>query len=174
MTRPFALCLMAAALLGLAACAAPTPYQPAVSRYGYADQQIAADRFRVSFAGNLLTPRETVEDFLLYRAAELTLNSGNDYFILADYDTERFTSYRTTASSFGGFSGFYGSPFRHRGYFYGGSAFPTAVSRPQDRYTAYANIIVRRGPTPANDPEAYDARQVIQQLHPFIAGAARS
>jgi hypothetical protein len=43
------------------------------ARAGYSDQQIESNRFRVSFAGNSLTARETVERYLLYRAAELTV-----------------------------------------------------------------------------------------------------
>ena len=81
--------------------------------------QPVTDRYRVSFAGNNLTPREKVEDFLLYRAAEVTLDSGNDYFVLVDQDTERFTNFRTTTTGFGGFSGLYGSPYRFGGVWYG-------------------------------------------------------
>ncbi|WP_204260691.1 CC0125/CC1285 family lipoprotein, partial [Stenotrophomonas maltophilia] len=51
--------------------------------------QIESNRFRISFSGNSLTARETVERNLLYRAAELTLQQGFDHFILADRDTEQ-------------------------------------------------------------------------------------
>ncbi len=40
---------------------------------GYTSAQLAPDRWQVTFSGNSLTSRETVEDYLLYRAAELTL-----------------------------------------------------------------------------------------------------
>ena len=43
---------------------------------------------RITFRGNTLTDRETVETYLLYRAAELTLQNGYDYFIVATRDTE--------------------------------------------------------------------------------------
>ena len=166
--------LIAAGLLCLAACAVPTPYQPVTDRFGYAEQPLEADRYRVSFAGNNLTPRERVEDFLLYRAAEVTLDSGNDYFVLVDQDTERFTTFRTTTTGFGGFSGFYGSPYRYGGLWYGPGSFATATSRPRERYTAYANIIVHRGDKPLDDPDAYDARDVIERLGPSIEGAPAS
>ena len=62
---------LAAALTG---CATPTPYQPnipgqAVSG-GYSETKIESNRWRVTFAGNTLTSRETVEGYLLFRAAE--------------------------------------------------------------------------------------------------------
>src|SRR5688572_16406254 len=81
--------------LVLAACATPTPYQPNVQGQstsgGYSDARIEENRFRVTFSGNSLTSRETVETYLLYRAAELTLSSGYDYFIIADRQTDRST-----------------------------------------------------------------------------------
>lgn len=69
-----------AATAGLTACATPTPYQPAVRGQavsgGFSDTRIEANRFQVNFAGNSLTSRETVERYLLYRAAELTVAQG--------------------------------------------------------------------------------------------------
>jgi len=63
----------------LASCATPTPYQPASGsgafRTGYWDEQIESDRFRVTFAGNSLTSRETVERFLDNRLT-LGINCG--------------------------------------------------------------------------------------------------
>ena len=67
----------------LTACATATPYQPAANadaRNGFSEVQIESDRARISFDGNSLTDRETVETYLLYRAAELTKQKGYDYF----------------------------------------------------------------------------------------------
>lgn len=155
-----------ALLAFLAACASPTPYQPAEDRFGYAVQPLEADRYRVSFAGNSLTPRETVENFLLYRAAEVTLDQGRDHFLLVDHDTERFTSFSTTSSGFGSFSRFHGSSFYGRGF--AGPSFATANTRPRNRFTAYAQIVVRPGEKPDDDPNAFDARDVLERLGPRI------
>ena len=38
------------------------------------------NRYRVSFAGNSATSLQTVDDYLLYRAAELTVQTGHDWF----------------------------------------------------------------------------------------------
>ncbi len=66
--------------LGLAGCAvAPTPYQPDSDGTGYAQQQLDARTWRVQFAGNARTPRRTVENYLLYRSAEIMLFGGYYY-----------------------------------------------------------------------------------------------
>ena len=66
----------------LSGCATPTPYQPLGAptgvRGGFTDQQIERNRFRVTFAGNQFTSRQRVENYLLYRAAELTTERGFD------------------------------------------------------------------------------------------------
>jgi len=63
---------------------------------------IENDRARVSFGGNSLTERETVENYLLYRSAEIAVERGFDHFTLAERDTEQKTRLRSTGSSFGG------------------------------------------------------------------------
>ena len=75
-TRDLVLALLPLGML--AACGQPTPYQPATAGYGYREQQIEDNRYRVSFAGNDLTTADTVQNYLLYRAAELTLGEGYD------------------------------------------------------------------------------------------------
>ena len=79
------------ALAMLSACATATPYQPNIAVQpgrpvpgGFSEQRIEPERYRVSFAGNSLTSRETVESYLLYRAAELTQAQGFDWFTIAD------------------------------------------------------------------------------------------
>lgn len=161
--------LLAAALL-LAACGSPTPYQPVVDGFGYAEQSLETDRYRVSFSGNSLTPRETVENYLLYRAAEVTLEKGFDYFVVAEEDVERSTQYRTTYSGVGApFGSVYGTRYRSR-FSAGGLA--TSTSRPINSYEAYANIVLRRGEKPSDNPEAYDARDVLARLDPTIVREA--
>src|ERR1700742_2196874 len=78
---------------GLAGCIGPTPYQPFVKGSanpgGYSETRIEPERWRVSFAGNSMTSRETVEGYLLFRAAELTLQNGGDWFAIVDRQTDR-------------------------------------------------------------------------------------
>ena len=158
--------LIVAASLGLSACGTATPYQAAVDGKGYADQAIEEDRFRVTFTGNTLTPRETTENYLLYRAAEVTLQRGFDHFIVVDRDTERTTRFISTTDGFVGRAGFH--TFRG-GHPFGVGGFTTTTTRPRSSYAAYANIVMRDGEKPADDVNAYDARDVLAQLSPTIA-----
>ena len=71
--------LLAAAALALAACATgPTPYQPlGESKFGFAEQAIESDRFRVTFVGK--TEGEA-RDLALLRAAEIARETGYSHF----------------------------------------------------------------------------------------------
>ena len=65
---------------GLAGCETATPYQPlapgTAQSGGFTDQRLDDNHFRVTFQGNTETSRETVETYLLDRAAEVTVHSG--------------------------------------------------------------------------------------------------
>ena len=145
----------------LASCGTATPYQPATDGQGYAEQALERDRYRVTFVGNSLTSRETVENYLLYRAAEVTLAKGYDHFVMVEKDTERNTIYHSTFTVFTG-----GGSRRGHGSILPG--FGSGTSRPRDRYTASANIIMRGGDKPADNPHAYDARALLEWLAPTI------
>lgn len=168
--------LVAIGLAGaLSACAAgPTPYQPAQdARYGYSERAIESDRFLVGFSGNSLTDRETVETFLLYRAAELTLERGYDHFILVRRDTEAERRYFGTRDPY---SSRYGLHYRyyHPAYGWYGWQDPfwdDVNIREITRYEAQAEIVFGRGPAP-QDPDAFDAREVTQNLGPSLVRPA--
>lgn len=153
----------------LAACATETPYSPADDRgYGFTEQKIESDRYRITFAGNSLTDRQTVETYLLYRAAELTLQNGFDFFQLTENDTEAKRTYSSTGPNSPIFYGRFGFP----GYYaYGwgwGYPYDTTI-REIRRYSATAYVRLRAGEKPEDDPLAYDARDVIANLGPLIA-----
>lgn len=180
--------LIAAALvssLALAACATPTPYRPidGPGRYatGFYDRQLENNRFQVTFAGNSVTSRERVERYLLFRAAELTLQNGFDYFSVVNRDTERKTD--TYVNNFGDYGhwgpgwGFWGPQWRYAraGFGWGGWAgyghdpfFDNWSMRQVDRYEAQAEIITGRGAKPASDRFAFNARDVVDRLGPTI------
>ncbi len=181
--------IVAAALASatlLSACATPTPYRPATgsgfSRTGFSDQQVERDRYRVFFSGNSYTSRETVERYLLFRAAELTLENGNDHFIVAERDTDKQTRTYTTPGlgGYGGFGSFgYWSPsWRYYGRGYGWRGWDPYFGDPfwdrtvdiqtVERYEASAEILVGRGPKPGGNVRAFDARDVIDRLGPTI------
>jgi hypothetical protein len=155
------------AMLGmLAGCGQATPYQPAVYGYGYSEQQIEDNRYRVTFAGNELTAADTVQNYLLYRAAELTLDRGYDYFTVVERNLDRSTTYWGTGDTHLG-----SGHFTRRGDFVGGLGFTTYSARPIDSYTTYADVVMFEGEKPAADVNAYDARSVLRQLGPTIEAA---
>ena len=170
---------------GLCACETATPYQPlqpgAQTSGGFTDQRLDQNHFRVTFQGNTVTSRETVETYLLYRAAELTVGQGFDWFETADRHTER--DQRTYVDDFYG-PGYYGDGF------YGGGAYgfwrphwrffgaygwggwgpyggPTSIETVQ-KFETSAEIVMQHGPKPAADAKALDAREVLANLGPRI------
>lgn len=152
----------------LSACATPTPYQPADrGRQGYSESQIETNRFRVSFHGNSLTERETVETYLLYRAAELTVQNGYDHFTVVHRATDEERRYTGTSFNNSYYSGFpvhysyYHPRWGWRGWhdpFWNDTSF-----RETTRYEASAEIVFGRGPKP-DDPRSFDARDVMANL----------
>jgi hypothetical protein len=158
---PLAAALLLLVLL-LAGCAVPTPYQPAADGYGYSEQQLESDRYRVTFSGNSVTPRDRVQNYLLHRAAEVTLESGHDYFTVVDQDLERSTAY------YGSGIGDFGFGHRHHPHAFGGFGFNNYTAYPIDSYTAFADIVMADGEKPAGEVNAYDARDVLRQLGPTI------
>ena len=167
MIRTLMAAVAASGALALAACSSgPTPYQPAAGYdRGYAESRIENDRYRISFKGNSLTDRETVENYMLYRAAELTLQSGFDVFTIVNRDTDKDSRIRQTGGFYGPrLSYVYYSP--RWGWVHAYDPFWSASPSRFDevtRYEAYAEIVMSRGPKGA-DPNAFDARQVSQNL----------
>lgn len=166
MLRTVTIISLAAALT---ACASgPTPYAPAgESRYGLTEQQVESDRFRISFSGNSLTDRDTVETYLLYRAAELTLDQGYDYFRLTQRDTESDTQLvgSSTYDRFGLRYRYYHPAYGWYGRY---DPFWNDVNiREVTRYEAMAEIVLGRGAIP-DTPDAFNAREVIANLGPRV------
>lgn len=153
-----------AAATALGACSSgPTPYQPAAGYdRGYSEQKIENDRYRISFKGNSMTERDTVENYLLFRAAELTLQSGYDTFTIVNRDTDKDSRLRSTDFS-PRFSYMYFSP--RWGWVHAWDPFWSTPSRYEEvtSYEAFAEIVMKRGPK-GDDPNAFDAQQVSQNL----------
>jgi hypothetical protein len=176
---------------GLAACETVTPYQPLnpkdASAGGYSDARLNADRWRVMFSGNTLTSRETVERYLLYRAAELTVSQGFDWFATTDKHTDKKSEAfidpvygygwapnwrfygRGRWGGYGAWGGGWGGPWGPGWGGYGGWGGPWGPTTVQEynKYEVSAEIIMGRGPRPA-DGHALDAREVMKNLGPQI------
>lgn len=172
--------LCAVAAVGLSACGGATPYQPAAepgrnspSGYGYSEQRLEQDRFVVMFSGNSMTSRQTVENYLLYRAAEVTVGTGHDWFLALQRGTDRRT--RTVVDRAYGVGPYpYWAPYwRYGGGRYGWRSWDPYIGDPFwdsgvdvrtiDRYEASAEIVMGKGPRP-EDPRAFMARDVLASL----------
>ncbi|RDE06240.1 CC0125/CC1285 family lipoprotein [Sphingomonas aracearum] len=182
--RGLLLAAVAAAGLVTAGCATETAYRPATGqgfyRAGYSDRQVEANRFIVSFSGNSYTSRDTVERYLLFRAAELTVQNGGDYFVMVQRDTDKDTRTYSTPGfgpsfGFGGYWGpswrYWGRPYGWRSWdpFWGDPFWDRGVDvRTVQRYEATAEIIIGKGPKPADNVRAFDARDVMARIGPSI------
>ncbi|MEM9938655.1 MAG: hypothetical protein AAF768_07405 [Pseudomonadota bacterium] len=161
-----------AAFAVIAACTTTTPYQAAEDgKRGYASQQIETDRWRVSFNGNSLTDRETVETYLLYRAAELTDQEGYDYFRVVQRDTDadrRFieTGFRRDpfySSFYCNYRFYHPARLGYRGHRYHDPFWGSQEVREVVRYEAVAEIKLGRGDKP-EDAAYFSADEVLMNL----------
>lgn len=184
--RGLAFAAIASASLLTAGCATETSYRPAkgtgFNRTGYSDLRLQPDRFQVTFSGNSVTSRDTVERYLLFRAAELTLREGYRYFVTADRNTDLQSKLDVTPGigrGFGGFGGYWGPSWRYHGRgfgyrswrpFTGGAFSPWADDfdvRSIDRYEASADIVMFRD-EPKGDAHAFEANAVVNTIRPSV------
>ncbi|MFI4934517.1 MAG: CC0125/CC1285 family lipoprotein [Caulobacterales bacterium] len=172
--------------LGLSACETATPYQPLAANSavsgGFTDQKLDAEHFRVTFKGNSMTARDKVETYLLYRAAELTVAQGFDWFEMVDRHTSQDRrTYLDPDPFYGpGYRWGYWRPswrFHGRGGlwrtwdpFWGDPFWADDFDvQTVDEYEATADIAMHHGPKPPDDPKALDAHEVMANLGSQIA-----
>ena len=163
--------------LGLAAglllgCMQPTPYQPRLEGQdtGYTDRALTQNRYRITFTGNSATPRETVESYLLLRAAEVARAAGYPSFMFDTRDTRANTTVQTVP---------YGPPppgpywgFRGGWGYWGGWGWPYDPAMDvvvRTNYEAYAEIVLLRPDQAAHEPRAINAADVIAHIGPEAA-----
>lgn len=159
--RPAALALALVSALAVSGCASLAPYGPqtAPRGQGYAEQRIETHRWRVSYQG--VGDAGRVADYALLRAAELTLEQGQDWFEV----TQSWIDGRPGAAggvrpsvSIGAGSGRWGG-YRSSGV---GVGLSFDISGPQPVSTQI-EIITGRGDRP-DRPDVYEARAVITAL----------
>jgi len=192
MTPIFPSCSMRGLIVALAACAAfgggvadtaaATPYESKMTggAFGYNQRQLEANRWLVKFAGDSDTPRQTVETYLLYRAAELTLKKGGDWFETSQSQTESKAGppdhFKTSA--YAGLN--VGSTWSPHFRFFQAGPPPTGRMGPPPStpdhgagvspalgYVASTEIVMGKGPPPT-DRQVLLAREVLARLGPSI------
>jgi len=178
-----------AMLSTISACMTATPYQPyepeltAGVHGGFSEQRISPDRFQVKFHGNEMTSRDRVEGYMLYRAAELTVQNGYDWFSMVDRHTEHdVQTYVVPDPLYRPWYGTYYGYWRpHWRYYqpgmgwdtwhpeYGGPFWADRVDvRSMESFEAEAEIVLGKGPLPSGQMHAFEARRVLADLGPNI------
>ena len=161
--KPMTFGLIAASALMLSACASLAPYGPQQSArgQGFSEQQIEANRFRVVYNG--VGAPGPVADRALFRAAQLTVDQGYDWFEV----TQRWIDGRPDSAggvrpsvSIGAGGGRYGG-WSTSGV---GVGLGFDLSGPQPTSTTL-EIVMGHGAKP-DRPDAYDARRVQDALRP--------
>lgn len=192
------LCAASAVILSACATATPYQAASTPGGFdGFSQTMIENDRARITFGGNSLTKRDAVENSLLYRSAEMAVERGFDYFVLVERDVEKNTRLRSTStggiglydpyfnysfyrprygwsrgysySRFGGFNRRRG--FGRRGFYnsYYDPFFDDFNVREITKYRATAEVKFGKGLKPANQNNAFNAREVLENLAGVIA-----
>jgi len=147
------LILLSAFILFITGCA-QTPYQPNGFLGGFTETRLGENVFRVTFQGNGYTGKNKVADFTLLRSAELALEHGFRYFIIAESGKGNYfstfttpTTSHTTGSAYKSGSSVYGNATTNT---YGGQTF--IISAPSAN-----NTIVLYKEKPKINGLVYDA-----------------
>jgi hypothetical protein len=162
----------------LAACATSGLYQARDGDSGYAETRLAQSQWRVEFVGDDFTGRETIETYLLYRAAELTAESGYEWFAMPARAVSEEVEIIVEAERPQAYRARYWQPkWRRRSRFFWRDIDPVGpMPHEQERaeapspwqsvhYSASADITMGNGPPPVGD---FLARETIARLDPSI------
>jgi hypothetical protein len=154
-------------VLAVAACApvGPTLYGPETNDYGYKETKLENGEWKISFTGNHLTERQAIENYALYRAAQIAGKHGIAQFVVIDRiyerDTRRTYAYRSNPSRYISETG-RGGGAHHLG--------PSQTSRLVRTERRTATIVIRPYNAPSDRPAvAIEApARVIERLEPGI------
>lgn len=164
--------LLATGML-IAGCASSNVYHPArfEGDEGFSARNLGETHFRVTFRGDSKTSRETVEDYLLLHAAELTLDAGKAGFLITEADTDLETHIRGVRhpAIYGrNFHNRFNDPWVFPYYAYGYNwSYPSRWSYYQtNEYVAVAYIMMLDRSAIIAEPKAFNAQQVMDSIGP--------
>lgn len=143
-------------------------------------------RYRVGFSGNSMTSRERVERYLLYRAAEIAVQQGYDWFEAADRRTESRPQTIVDPAPFmrpgvlwGGDNGFWplswrysslrwGGGWRASDPFWGEPFFETRTQAKPPTAMASAEIVLHKAPSPRAMAAPMMRGRLLSSLRPEV------
>lgn len=141
----------------LAGCA--TQYGDMGFAGGVRADQMAADQYRIVSRGNGFSDSTTIADFAIRKAAEVTLESGNEWFLVMGRQDQTGVSQSVTqapTTTYGNVSA-YGNTATYNETTYGGGVNIQTVVKPGEDLM----IKVGRGPRPG---AAYDAAETLRYV----------
>ncbi len=145
--RGFLLSLAAAA--ALSGCA--TAYQSSGLTGGFRERHIAEDVYRITFAANGFSTRETAQTYWLYRITEITLEKGFDGFeVLSPISLGQSTTQSLKVPT---------------AYVY-----VPIYSNDSHKPIFEADVRLLKGPITADPPKVFDARSLKASLEPYVKG----
>lgn len=155
--RRYAKAMMASMIL-VAVAGCQTPYQDMGYAGGVAAAPITSDTYRISARGNGYTDPTVIQDYVLLKAAEITLQTGNTHFLIID-DRD------ATRQEFGS------TPGTVQTNVIGNTAYSTYT--PGATYSVVKpgqDVMVKLGKLPAgtNMPGAFDAAEVYAAINPRV------
>jgi hypothetical protein len=142
-------------LLPVAAAACTPPYQArSIWGVGYTDAAIDSSTMQVTYYGGNGTSRELIERYAIYRCAEVTVERGFDWFLLVSSSGEVGSSTQVKSSTSS-------SPAM------GGTSTTskTEVSTSKGGYIISRMIRMYHGARPADQPNAFTAREVLATMN---------
>jgi hypothetical protein len=147
--------LMAVSLF--VSCAARQEYFPQGpgEMSGYSDLRLSDNRYSVSFRGGSGNTQDDVEDYLLRRAAEVTLEAGYGHFVFTRYNVLLNRRY----SRYGG------PPI----YSYPNPSYWNDSTEPVSSYSAYAEILLLRPEEAIPSAQAIDAVEILYGAPSVVA-----
>jgi hypothetical protein len=145
-------------IISFTGCSSPG-YQPLGMGGGYRDTRLDSNTVRVTYYGNVAMPSETVQNYMLYRCAQVTLSYGYDYFIILSNNVSSQTSAVNTPGTMIAYNTNKNTSY---GYFIPGQTFYTS------RDTSSAMIKMYKGSKPANAGTAFNARDIIKYVGPQV------
>ena len=169
-------------LCGCTTMTATVPaYRPQASGggIGYSDEQLTATRYRVSFSGDTETTRAQVEDYLLRRAAEITVQAGYNYFVFDNRSIQTDTNFYRTTDSWDPTTGLafgLGRRYPGRSEHFAKGSIPAFWSEkeavPITHYTARSEIVVLPPDQVGTHLGALAAREILRNLAPEVLAGA--
>lgn len=140
-----------------------TPYQKKGFLGGYSDTQLDSDTARVSYSGNAFTSRDNVENNMLRRCAEVTIQRGYEYFMIITGDTSPTYSSYTSPGTYNQYTNTNVNVYGNTGYAtsttYG--SYRPGQTTTYKKYESTAIIKMFNGEKPFS---AYNAREILRNL----------